>query len=50
VSRAFNRPDTLTLVQRVREAFEAWERVRGQQIATVFLVNLLLGSKWKRGT
>lgn len=53
VSRAFSRPDTLTLVQQVHEAFEAfeaWGRVRTQQIATVFLVNLLLGSKWKRGT
>jgi hypothetical protein len=48
VSQTFNRPDTLTLVQQAREAFEAWRRVRDQQIATVFLVNLLLGVKWKR--
>lgn len=48
VSRTFNRQDTLTLVQQVRAAFEAWQRVRDQQITTVFLVNLLLGSKWKR--
>jgi hypothetical protein len=48
VSRIFNRTDTLAEHQRATEAFAAWERVRGQQIATVFLVNLLLGSKWKR--
>jgi hypothetical protein len=49
VAREFNRPDTMTVVQSVRTAFEAWARVRKQQIAGVFLVNLLLGSKWKRG-
>lgn len=49
VSRAFNRQDALTLVQQTRAAFEAWQRVRKQQIATVFLVSLLLGAKWKRG-
>lgn len=48
VSRTFNSTDTAASLQTAREAFEAWDRVRGQQIATVFLVNLLLGSKWKR--
>jgi hypothetical protein len=48
VSRTFNRPDTVALLQTARTAFEAWGRVRDEQIATVFLVNLLLGSKWKR--
>ena len=48
VSHTFSRPTTLALVQQIRAAFEAWQRVREQQIATVFLVNLLLGSKWKR--
>jgi hypothetical protein len=50
VSRTFNRPDADALLLTAKNAFAAWERVRGQQIATVFLVNLLLGSKWKRGT
>ncbi len=48
VSRTFNQADTMTLLQTARQAFEAWQRVRNEQIATVFLVNLLLGSKWKR--
>lgn len=48
VALAFNRPDTFALVRRARNAFEAWQRIREQQVATVFLVNLLLGSKWKR--
>jgi hypothetical protein len=48
VARVWNPADTTAMLRRTREAFEAWERVRTQQIATVFLVNLLLGSKWKR--
>lgn len=44
----FNRPDALGYVERTRGAFEAWGRVREQQIATVFLVNLLLAKKWAR--
>jgi hypothetical protein len=48
VARGFSRPDTLGLLARVRGAFEAWGRVRTQQIATVFLVNLLLAKKWAR--
>lgn len=48
VSQVFLRADTVADIQRVRYAFEAWLRVRDQQIAVVFLVNLLLGSKWKR--
>lgn len=48
VARTFNRADTLDFLRIANEAFEAWERVRSQQIAMVFLVNLLLGSKWKR--
>ena len=48
VAQTFNRPDTRDHLDTVRKAFEAWERVRGQQAATVFLANLLLGSKWKR--
>ena len=48
VAQTFLRPDAHEFVQQVRAAFEAWQRVREQQIATVFLVNLLLGSKWKR--
>jgi uncharacterized protein (UPF0332 family) len=47
-TQKFNRTDTFAHLQRAREAFDAWQRVREQQIATVFLVNLLLGSKWKR--
>jgi hypothetical protein len=48
VASTFNRPDVLGYVARTRGAFEAWERVRDQQIATVFLVNLLLAKKWAR--
>ena len=48
VAGTFNRPGARDDARRARDAFEAWDRVRGQQIATVFLVNLLLGSKWKR--
>ncbi|VTU00681.1 Uncharacterized protein OS=Granulicella tundricola (strain ATCC BAA-1859 / DSM 23138 / MP5ACTX9) GN=AciX9_0251 PE=4 SV=1 [Gemmataceae bacterium] len=48
VARTLNRADALTVLRIAKDAFEAWERVRGQQAATVFLANLLLGSKWKR--
>ena len=48
VSSDFNRTDTVAVLKSARAAFEAWERVRGQQAAAVFLANLLLGSKWKR--
>jgi uncharacterized protein (UPF0332 family) len=48
VARTFSRSDALDLLARVRGAFEAWGRVRAQQIATVFLVNLLLAKKWAR--
>lgn len=48
VARTFLAADVVDLLRIAKEAFEAWERVRGQQVATVFLVNLLLGSKWKR--
>ena len=48
VALRFTRSDTLAFVQQARGAFDAWQRVREQQIAVVFLVNLLLGSKWKR--
>jgi hypothetical protein len=48
VAREFNRPDVLGYVARVRGAFEAWARVREQQIATVFLTNLLLAKTWAR--
>ncbi len=48
VAQTFSRQVALALVERVRAAFEAWDRVRTHQTATVFLANLLLGSKWKR--
>lgn len=48
VAGTFNRPDSLALVRQARDAFEAWQRVRSQPVATVFLLSLLLGSRWKR--
>jgi hypothetical protein len=49
VAEQFSRADVIAHTRQARAAFEAWARVRDQQIATVFLVNLLLGAKWKRG-
>ena len=45
---AFNRPDTLAFVRQVGRAFAAWDRVKGEPVATVFLVSLLLGRRWNR--
>lgn len=42
------RVDALNEIERVREAFEAWSRIRLAPEANVFLLALLLGQGWPR--
>ena len=46
--RRFTRSETRKLIQQVRDAVAAWDRVKGQSASDAFLVGLLLGERWNR--
>ena len=48
LSRYFTRRETLQLIQRAENAFQAWTRLRKQPEAKVYLSSLLLWRCWKR--
>ena len=48
LASTFRRTRVQGHVDRVRKAFESWDRVKGQDIAKVFLAALLLAHRWKR--
>lgn len=45
---AVNRTTAVDRVRQAVDAFAAWERVKGEPVATVFLVPLLIGKRWNR--
>ena len=46
--RGFTRQTARAEVRRAREAFDAWERVRNEAAAEVYLLALLLHGRWGR--
>jgi hypothetical protein len=48
LGRKWKRAESLKLVGQAERAFAAWERVRGQPIATVYLVALVLNKRRDR--
>jgi hypothetical protein len=48
LSRNFRRQEALDLVEPVRQAFEAWSRVRRTDDARVYLACFLLLKRWEK--
>jgi len=46
LARTFRRREVLDLIQRVRQAFEAWERVKRTDDARLYLACLHLWKRW----
>jgi hypothetical protein len=47
LDRTFTRADSRYLVDRAGQAFQAWQAIRSEPIAKVYLASLLLGRRWR---
>jgi len=48
LTRSFSRADARALVDRTRQAFDYWKSVRSHEVARLYLLCLLLWSRWTR--
>ena len=46
IDRKYTREEAAELVDSAVEAFQAWDRVRTDRLARVYLVSMLLTTKW----
>jgi hypothetical protein len=46
IDRKYRRHEAVDLVDSAAQAFQAWDRVRSDPVARVYLVSLLLATKW----
>jgi uncharacterized protein (UPF0332 family) len=46
IERRYQRQEAVDLVASAEQAFQAWNRVRSDPVARVYLISLLLATKW----